>query len=82
MYVVGDNVAIKVMENIGENLEEIEEEFLVLRDLSIHPNLPTFYGIFLKKANKQEEDQAWLVIEVSLKQLPTSVWELLFVIMR
>ncbi|RXG59092.1 Myosin-IIIa [Armadillidium vulgare] len=59
----GCRVAIKVMENIGENLEEIEEEFLVLRDLSIHPNLPSFYGIFLKRGHKQEEDQAWLVIE-------------------
>ncbi|KAB7503596.1 TRAF2 and NCK-interacting protein kinase [Armadillidium nasatum] len=64
MSYMGCRVAIKVMENIGENLEEIEEEFLVLRDLSIHPNLPTFYGIFLKRGHKQEEDQAWLVIEL------------------
>ena len=57
-------MAIKVMENIGENLEEIEEEFLVLRDLSLHPNLPSFIGIYLKKGHKQEEDQVWLVLEV------------------
>ncbi|XP_069984384.1 myosin-IIIb isoform X8 [Penaeus vannamei] len=60
----GGMVGIKIMENIGENLEEIEEEFLILRDLSLHPNLPAFHGIFLKRGNKQEEDQAWLVMEL------------------
>ncbi|XP_069183192.1 myosin-IIIb [Procambarus clarkii] len=60
----GKKVAIKIMENIGENLEEIEEEYLILRDLSIHPNLPAFYGIFFKKGSKQEEDQAWLAMEL------------------
>ena len=53
------------MENIGENLEEIEEEYLILRDLSIHPNLPSFIGIFFKRGAVREEDQAWLVMEVS-----------------
>ncbi|KAG7174088.1 Myosin-IIIa-like [Homarus americanus] len=38
-----------------ENLEEIEEEYLILRDLSLHPNLPAFHGIFFKKGVKQEE---------------------------
>ncbi|XP_071534799.1 myosin-IIIb-like isoform X2 [Panulirus ornatus] len=57
-------VAIKIMENIGENLEEIEEEYLILRDLSLHPNLPAFHGIFLRRGSKQEEDQAWLVMEL------------------
>ncbi|XP_047481319.1 myosin-IIIb-like isoform X4 [Penaeus chinensis] len=60
----GGMVGIKIMENIGENLEEIEEEFLILRDLSLHPNLPAFHGIFLKRGNKQEEDQAWIVMEL------------------
>ncbi|KAK8720309.1 hypothetical protein OTU49_013424, partial [Cherax quadricarinatus] len=60
----GNQVAIKVMENIGENLEEIEEEYLILRDLSLHPNLPAFHGIFFKKAGKQEEDQVWIVMEL------------------
>ncbi|XP_063589666.1 myosin-IIIb-like [Penaeus indicus] len=60
----GSMVGIKIMENIGENLEEIEEEFLILRDLSLHPNLPAFHGIFLKRGNKQEEDQAWIVMEL------------------
>ncbi|XP_050729022.1 myosin-IIIb-like isoform X4 [Eriocheir sinensis] len=59
-----EKVAIKIMENIGENLEEIEEEYLILRDLSIHPNLPAFQGIFFKRGNVREEDQAWLVMEL------------------
>ncbi|XP_064105759.1 myosin-IIIb-like isoform X3 [Macrobrachium nipponense] len=60
----GQSVAIKIMENIGENLEEIEEEYLILKDLSLHPNLPAFHGIFLKKGPKMEEDQAWIVMEL------------------
>ncbi|XP_063883342.1 myosin-IIIb-like isoform X3 [Scylla paramamosain] len=59
----GEQVAIKIMENIGENLEEIEEEYLILRDLSIHPNLPSFIGIFFKRGAVREEDQAWIVME-------------------
>ena len=55
------------MENIPENIEEIEEEYLILRDLSIHPNIPSFTGIFLKKGGKPEEDQAWLALEVRLQ---------------
>ena len=57
---------MKILENIAENLEEIEEEFLILRDLSLHPNLPSFRGIFLKRADREEEDQAWLVLEVRI----------------
>jgi myosin-3 len=59
------HVAIKILENVADNIEEIEEEFLVLRDLSIHPNIPVFHGLFLKRANPgQEEDQLWFVMEV------------------
>ncbi|XP_068215254.1 myosin-IIIb-like isoform X2 [Palaemon carinicauda] len=60
----GESVAIKIMENIGENLEEIEEEYLILKDLSLHPNLPAFHGIYVKKGPKIEEDQAWIVMEL------------------
>lgn len=52
------------MENIQDNLEEIEEEYLVFRDLSKHPNLPTFVGIFLKHGTQPEDDQLWFVMEV------------------
>lgn len=63
----GKNVAIKILESITDNLEEIEEEYLVLRDLSQHPNLPTFVGIFLRKGVSFEDDQLWFVMEVSTK---------------
>lgn len=54
-----------MLETIAENLEEIEEEFLVLRDLSNkHPNLPFFHGIFLKKSKNKDEDQLWFVMEL------------------
>lgn len=61
----GKNVAIKILESITDNLEEIEEEYLVLRDLSQHPSLPTFIGIFLRKGVNFEDDQLWFVMEVS-----------------
>lgn len=60
----GKKVAIKILETIADNLEEIEEEYLVLRDLSHHPNLPTFVGIFLQKGVSAEDDQLWFVMEV------------------
>jgi myosin-3 len=57
----------KILETIAENLEEIEEEFLVLRDLSSrNVNLPKFYGIFLKKTRNKDEDQLWFVMELCL----------------
>lgn len=59
-------MAIKVLENVADNVEEIEEEFLVLRDLSLHPNIPLFHGLFLKRGASQEEDQLWFVMEVRL----------------
>lgn len=40
---------------------------MVLRDLSKHPNLPEFHGIFLrrgKNAKNIEEDQLWFVMEL------------------
>ncbi|XP_058807301.1 myosin-IIIb-like isoform X2 [Phymastichus coffea] len=61
----GSQVAVKILENVADNIEEIEEEFLVLRDLSMHPNIPEFHGIFLKRAKPaQEEDQLWFVMEL------------------
>lgn len=59
--------ALQILESITDNLEEIEEEFMVLRDLSKHPNLPEFHGIFLKKGKNiknVEEDQLWFVMEL------------------
>ena len=50
------------MESIHEVVEEIEEEFQILRDLSSHPNLPEFHGIYLKQ-DPQTEDQFWIAME-------------------
>lgn len=55
---------MKILESITDNLEEIEEEFMVLRDLSKHPNLPEFTGIFLRKGVNAEDDQLWFVMEL------------------
>ncbi|KAK0087267.1 hypothetical protein PV325_001365 [Microctonus aethiopoides] len=60
-----EHVAIKILENIADNIDEIEEEYLILRDLSSHPNLPIFYGLFLKRAEPGHEgDQLWFVMEL------------------
>ena len=59
------------MESIHEVVEEIEEEFQILRDLSSHPNLPEFHGIYLKQ-DPQTEDQFWIAMEVSITGLVIS----------
>jgi myosin III len=58
----GQYAAVKVMESINEVIEEIEEEYMILKDLSNQDNLPNFYGIYLKRYN--DEDQLWLVLEL------------------
>lgn len=60
----GERCAIKILENVAENIEEIEEEYLVLRDLSLHPNIPSFKGLYMKRGSLPEEDQLWFVMEV------------------
>ncbi|CAH2050292.1 unnamed protein product, partial [Iphiclides podalirius] len=60
----GRRVAVKILENIAENIEEIEEEFLVFRDLSSHPNIPEFFGLFLKRGISSDDDQIWFVMEL------------------
>ncbi len=64
-------VAVKIMESIHEVVEEIEEEYLILRDLSDHPNLPTFHGLYLQQ-DPQGEDQLWIAMEVSVTSVATS----------
>ncbi|XP_026319847.1 myosin-IIIb-like isoform X2 [Hyposmocoma kahamanoa] len=61
---LGRRVAVKILENITENIEEIEEEFLVFRDLSGHPNIPEFFGLFLKRGLSSDDDQIWFVMEL------------------
>ncbi|PNF20373.1 hypothetical protein B7P43_G12424, partial [Cryptotermes secundus] len=62
--VTGHRVAVKILENVADNIEEIEEEFLVLRDLNMHPNIPTFHGLYLRRGQTQEEDQLWFTMEL------------------
>ncbi|XP_068244393.1 neither inactivation nor afterpotential protein C isoform X2 [Palaemon carinicauda] len=56
-------VAIKMIDSIKENLEEVEEEHRIFSELSSHDNFPAFYGAFLKKANNWNEHQIWFVME-------------------
>jgi len=58
-------VAVKILENLAENMEEAEEELFVLQKLSIHPNLPSFHGIYFKRNPRIEDSQLWYVMEVS-----------------
>lgn len=59
-------VAVKVQKLTPESQVLIIEEYKVLRDVSNHPNLPEFYGIYRKRSGKKTEyDQIWFVMEVS-----------------
>ncbi|XP_014247275.1 myosin-IIIb-like [Cimex lectularius] len=60
----GERVAVKILENVSENIEEILEEYKILKDLCHHPNLPLFYGMFLRRFPVLEEDQLWFVMEL------------------
>ncbi|CAF4264948.1 unnamed protein product [Rotaria sp. Silwood2] len=44
------NAAVKIMHPTDEVLEEIEQEYRVLLELSNHENLCRFYGAYLKRA--------------------------------
>lgn len=57
------------MENIADNIEEIEEEYMILKELSIHPNIPNFFGLYMKPGLDVETDQLWFVMEVSVLNL-------------
>jgi len=57
-------VAVKIIENIRENLADIEEEYLVLKEVSENPYFPDFYGAFLKKAATEADCQIWFVMEL------------------
>ena len=64
----GEIAAVKVLENVSEFIEEIEEEYLVLKDLGSEPNFPQFYGLYLKHATNEDvfplKDQLWIAMEV------------------
>jgi len=64
-FLGGQKVAIKIFSNLDENLDIIEEEFRIFKDLSRHDNFPTFYGAFFNKYDKDFKNELWLVMEVS-----------------
>ena len=38
--------AIKIIENFEENIEDILQEYKILLDHSLHPNIPMLYGAY------------------------------------
>jgi len=46
----GKDVAIKILDNVAENIEELEEEVKVLETHWIHPAIPQFVGLFFKES--------------------------------
>ena len=73
LFVLSDKyVAIKILEDIADNIEEIDEEYLVLRDLCLHPNIPQFYGMFFRPGRKRDDDQLWFVMEVSMSTISST----------
>ncbi|XP_046675327.1 neither inactivation nor afterpotential protein C isoform X3 [Homalodisca vitripennis] len=58
----GKKVAIKVQKITKDNMDDIQEEYRILRDLSSHPNLPDFYGVYLKRT--RNGDQLWFVMQL------------------
>ena len=44
--VSGKLFAVKIVENIEENMEEILQEYQILVEHSLHPNIPFLHGAF------------------------------------
>jgi len=61
----GEAVAVKVLESVHEIIEEIEEEYQILRDHGYHPNLPSFCGLFMYRCSTRSADQLWIAMEVN-----------------
>ena len=59
----GQLAAIKVMDVLADEEEEIKQEVEMLRKFSYHSNIATYYGVFIRKGIKGAEDQLWLVME-------------------
>ena len=51
--VANRKVAIKIIDHIEDNIEEIEEEYLVLSTHWIHPNIPHFHGLFMRHGSER-----------------------------
>eukprot|EP00039_Didymoeca_costata_P001874 m.55852 g.55852 ORF g.55852 m.55852 type:complete len:776 (+) comp11007_c0_seq1:213-2540(+) len=59
----GQLAAIKILELIEDEEEEIKVEIDVLADHSKHENITSFYGTYLVKTGPTEEDKLWLAME-------------------
>uniref|UniRef100_A0A8D8MAI6 Neither inactivation nor afterpotential protein C n=1 Tax=Cacopsylla melanoneura TaxID=428564 RepID=A0A8D8MAI6_9HEMI len=57
----GKKVSIKVQKINPEFIEDIKEEYRMLRDLSQHPNIPDFYGAYMKK--HETHSDIWFVMQ-------------------
>lgn len=55
--------AAKVIDSILEKVEEVLPELDILKKYSDHPNVAGFYGAYIKRDTKRQ-DQLWLVMEV------------------
>ncbi|KAI6652104.1 Myosin-IIIb [Oopsacas minuta] len=58
----GEIQAVKVMDDVAEKEDDIRAELEVLKHHSLHPNIASFYGAYLKPGTGGEE-QLWLVME-------------------
>ena len=41
-----NHYAIKIIENFEENMEDIVQEYKILFEHSLHPNIPLLYGAY------------------------------------
>lgn len=60
----GEIAAVKIMEAVLDKEEDIRSELNVFENHSNHPNIVNFFGAFVKR-DKREDDQLWIVMEVS-----------------
>ena len=42
----GTHLAVKIIENFEENIEDIVQEYKILYEHSLHPNIPLLYGAY------------------------------------
>ncbi|XP_053543397.1 traf2 and NCK-interacting protein kinase isoform X2 [Ictalurus punctatus] len=59
----GQLTAIKVINTMRADQEELKSEMNLLKTQSHHRNIVTFYGAFIKKGTPVLGDQLWLVME-------------------
>ena len=60
----GEIAAVKIMEAVLDKEEDIRSELNVFQNHCNHPNIVKFFGAFVKR-EKREDDQLWIVMEVN-----------------